>query len=405
MACSLVEEARAHDGLAPIDLENFWADDEIARRDPFGRNITQVPFGASLNHLCVFAELGVAEDVWRYEHDEKWRLSLNRAYNDRAEVIVGKRILPEEPGPAVNLPPVGQLHDVFEASNEWHGWSWWLKQSARTPDELRALLDRVETRDIRKFILPENWEEEKSRLGIKPQLYRAQRGPVTFAMSVYGVENLIFLILEEEKLAARFRDAILRVMLEIARVMDEEAGYAPGTAPGGFQFNDDNCAMLNAPMYEFFGYPIVKGVFDRYCPDRGDYRGQHSDSAMEHLLPMLGRLAFTWVNFGPTLTVAEIREHLPRAVISGQLAPFTYMRNDSENIVMEFLRDFEMTKEKRGLSFATAGSISQGTRLASMRLAMAAIQRFVPVLWSRIPGSPVRRNAYRPGRTGRLPPP
>jgi uroporphyrinogen decarboxylase len=97
---------------------------------------------------------------------------------------------------------------------------------------------------------------------------------------------------------------------------------------------------------------------------------------MAHLLPILGRLNLTRTNFGPTVTVAEIRQHLPHAVIDGQLAPFTYSRNEEENIVLEFLRDFEMAKERRGLMFATAGSINNGTRLTSMRLVMAAIQRY-----------------------------
>ena len=51
-------------------------------------------------------------------------------------------------------------------------------------------------------------------------------------------------------------------------------------------------------------------------------------------------------------------------------------RLEQENIVLEFLRDFEMAREKRGLVFETAGSVNQGTRITSMRLAMAAIQRF-----------------------------
>ena len=99
-------------------------------------------------------------------------------------------------------------------------------------------------------------------------------------------------------------------------------------------------------------------------------------SAMGHLLPLLGKLDFTWVNFGPTLTVSEIRDNLPRAAISGQLAPFAYMRNESERIVLECLRDFEMAGDGRGLIFAPAGSISQGTRLTSMRRTMAARQRY-----------------------------
>jgi len=65
---------------------------------------------------------------------------------------------------------------------------------------------------------------------------------------------------------------------------------------------------------------------------------------------------------------------MPRTVIEGQLAPFTYSRNEEVNMVAEFLRDFEMTREKRGLLFAPAGSINNGPRLTGVRLLMAAIQ-------------------------------
>jgi len=167
-------------------------------------------------------------------------------------------------------------------------------------------------------------------------------------------------------------------MLEIAKVMDEEAGYTVETAPHGFGFADDNCCLFNPEMYELFGYPILKGVFDRYSPNPGDSRYQHSDSSMAHLLPFFSKLEMTGVNFGPTLTVGEIREHCPKAVIHGQLAPFTFSRNEEVRMVCELLRDFEQAKEKRGLLFATAGSINNGSRLTGMRLLMAAAQ-----LWAR----------------------
>jgi uroporphyrinogen decarboxylase len=379
----LIRQTHAHEGLAPVDLERFWADQELARRDPFAGDIPQAPLGIMMSGECVYDELGVAEDAWRYDHDDAWRLELNRAYNDRAEQIVGRRRLDESPrDPARQDPPVKGLHDLFEARNVWHGHSWWLMQSARNQDELEALLDRVQRRlagDLRGFLLPENWESEKSRLvgmGIEPPLYRNQRGPVTFATSIYGVENLIYLILDNPGLAARLRDAILQAMLAIAGVLDEEAGYTPRTAPRGFGFADDNCALLTPQMYEFFGYPILKAVFDRYAPGEKDRRGQHSDSAMGHLLPVLGRLNFTDVNFGPALTVAEIRRHCRQAVIIGQLAPFTFSRNQQEGMVQEFLRDFDMARPQRGLLFATAGSINNGSRLTGMRLIMSAIQHF-----------------------------
>jgi len=380
MARELVRETHAHDGLAPLDLERFWADQEIADKDPFGRHIPQVPLGVMMSDECVFGELGVEVDFWRLLHDEAWALPLKKAYNDKAEKIVGRRLLNERPlDPARQYPPTKALHDVFEARNEWHAESWWLMQSAHDEDELKALLDRVEARDIRKFILPENWPEEKARLlklGVKPPLYRSQRGPVTFATSVFGPENLIFLISDNPDLAARFSRAILKTMLAIARVLDEEAGYTPRTSPRGFSFFDDNSCLLNPRMYELFGYPVLKGVFEQYAPAPGDNRYQHSDSEMSHILPLLGKLGMTGVNFGPTVRVDNIRAHCPKAVIYGQLAPFTLSRNEEENIVLEFLRDFERAGEQRGLVFATAGSINYGSRLTSMRLIMAAIQRY-----------------------------
>ena len=206
-------------------------------------------------------------------------------------------------------------------------------------------------------------------------LYRQQRGPVTFAMSVYGVENLIYLIMDNSELAARFRDVIARTILERARLLDEEAGLTAESVPHGWSWADDNCAMLNAEMYEFFGYPIVKAIFNRYCPDQGDTRGQHSDSDMGHLLPILGKASLTWTNFGPNVSVSQIPEYLPDALIRGQLAPFTFCRNEEVNIVAETLRDFEMSRDKKGVVFSTAGSINNGSRLTGMRLIMATIQR------------------------------
>ncbi len=380
MAEELVQEMHRNGGLAPVDLPRFWADQELALQDPFGAAIPQAPFGAILTGECVYAELGVDEDYWRYEQDESWRLGLHKAYNDKAEAIVGRRLLTETPSdPSLKYPEIKGLHDIFESARVWHDQSWWLMPSASTEGELEALLDRVEAREVCDFILPENWDAERTRLmdaGVKPPLYRGQRGPVTFATSVYGVENLLLLIMLNPDLAERFSRAILNAMLEIGRVLDEEAGYTPETAPRGFGFADDNCCLLTPDMYESFAYPILKGIFDRYAPGPEDKRYQHSDSDMGHLLPILGRLGLTGTNFGPKVMVDEIRRHLPQAVIYGELAPFTYSRNEEVNIVLEFLRDFEMTRDTRGLVFSTAGSINNGTRLTSMRLAMAAIQRY-----------------------------
>jgi uroporphyrinogen decarboxylase len=382
LAADLVKEAHANDGLAPLDLDRFWEENKQATADPFGRDIPHTAMGGLWSPECIFAELGVEEDWYRLRNDPAWRAGHCKAYNDKAEPIIGIRPLPEGvPDPELHWPPIQGLHDIFEAQNVWHNDSYWLMQSADDPEELRALLDRVDERleDLRSFMLPENWEAEKERLvarGAKVPRYRHQRGPITFATSIYGVENLVFLILDEPQLAERFSATILRAMLERARILDEEGGFSPEEAPRGFSFADDNCYLMTPEMYELFGYPILKGMFDRYAPDPEDRRFQHSDSAMGHLLPLLGKLDLTGTNFGPTVTVREIREHLPRAVIRGQLAPFTYSRNEEVQIVREFLRDHAQARDARGLVFGTAGSINNGSRLTGSRLIMAAVQRY-----------------------------
>jgi uroporphyrinogen decarboxylase len=385
IAENLVRKAHANDGLAPVDLERFWADQRIAISNPFGKDIPQVPLGAICNWECVFAEMDIEQQWRRYERDAEWRLSIIKAYNDKSEAIVGRRLLDERPpGPSrPGYPGTKALHDIFEMKNVWNdeSQSWWMMKGAETVDELCALLDRVDKRleNLRAFLLPPNWDakrEELMAMGIKPGLYRGQRGPVTFAMSMFGVEGIIFLIEDHPDIAKRLSDTILKAMLGMVLIFDEEAGWTPENKPKGFSFADDNCAMLNADMYEFFGYPIIKGIWDVCSPNPRDSRYQHSDSDMGHLLPILGRCDFNGVNFGPNVLVDQIRENMPNAVIHGVLAPFTFSRNDEVNIVAEFLRDFEMAKEERGLVFSTAGSINNGSRLTGMRLIMSAIQEY-----------------------------
>jgi uroporphyrinogen decarboxylase len=375
--------AKANDGLASVDLRQFWEDQEKAIANPFGRNIPQLPLGAICNWECVFAELGIEQDWKRYQEDSTWREELHKAYNDKSEKIVGKRLLSEGKNENSFFCGIKPLYGLFEMENVWDNvsQSYWHKKSAHTPDELESLLDRVDERleNPNEFFLPENWAVVKSKIeksGKSVRFFKHQRGPVTFAMSMFGVEDLIYLIIDKPELAKRFSDTIAKAMHTKIDIHNREAGCTAETAPKGFSFADDNCAMLNADMYEFFAYPILKSIWDRMSPDETDSRYQHSDSDMRHLLPILGRLKLTGTNFGPNVMVNDIRKHLPGAVIFGELAPFTYSRNEEVNMVAELLRDYELIGDTRGLVFHTAGSINNGSRLTGMRLLMGAIQKY-----------------------------
>lgn len=367
-----------------LDIEQFWTDDEIAHKDNcFYKDSPQAALAIRMSDECVFAELGEPGKAWLPMERER-RMSLNRRYNDKAEQIVGKRLLKEYyPMEDEIFPEIKKIGEVFEGRYLANEYSIWLEGSVKTTSELNKLLDRVEKKNIRDFILPGNWHTEKKRIfekyGTKPNQFRSVRGPVTLATSIFGVENLIFLILDEPELASRFSSIIADVIIDIVKVMDEETGFTAKTSPHGFRFYDDDCNLLTPEMYALFGYPVLKRVFE-YSDQSPLYdrnkRYQHSDSAMSHLLPQLADFNLTGCNFGPTVTVSEIRKNMPNTRIDGQLAPFTFMRNNEEDIIAEVKRDCEEAKMTGGLNVMTAGSINNGSLLTSMRTVMAAIQNF-----------------------------
>jgi uroporphyrinogen decarboxylase len=145
---------------------------------------------------------------------------------------------------------------------------------------------------------------------------------------------------------------------------------------GGFWFCDDNCCLLTPDMYAAFGQPVLQAVFGEFASEPGDMRYQHSDSDMGHLLPLLAATGLTRVNFGPTVRFAAIRAAMPRAVVEGTLAPFTFMRNDEAAILAEVRRDIDEARATLGLCVATAGSINDGSKLSSMRAVMGLIQSY-----------------------------
>lgn len=366
-----------------VDLERFWKDDAAAAKNNcFNPDAPQVALGIRMSGECVFAELGEDGNPFLPLARER-RIELNKRYNEKAVSIVGIPLLSETLPPQDSIfPDTGDFTTLFESRHVVKSGSLWLESDIHTPQALEKLFDRVEARlcDLRSNLLPDNWDSEKKRIyekyGLRPSQKRSIRGPVTFAMTHYGVENLIFLLMDEPDLAARFRDLICKSVIAVAKLFDEEAGFTPETAPHGFKFADDDCCLLNTDMYEFFGYPILKKIFETFSPNPGDTRYQHSDSAMDHLLPILGRLNFTGVNFGPTVLFDKIRANMPNTCVHGCIAPFTFMNNDEEKIIAEAKRDCEMAKSTKGLFLRTAGSINDGSLLSSMRAVMYAIQTY-----------------------------
>ena len=67
----LLARTRANNGLAPVDLDQFWRDQKAAQSNPFADDCPQVQFGAICNWECIFDELGIEQDWWRFQHSDK----------------------------------------------------------------------------------------------------------------------------------------------------------------------------------------------------------------------------------------------------------------------------------------------------------------------------------------------
>jgi len=372
--------------MKELDVEQFWKDDINAHRENcFSKEAAQVALGIHMSDECFKDELGVELDPWQPNPPDLMRDCAKR-YNDKAELIIGKRLLSEEyPSKFDAFPKLKRIGEVFGGRYFFQGGSEYLEGSVQSANDLAKILDNVEKMDIADFIFPSDWDkrikEINEKTGLKPEprfFGRHIRGPCTLAASIMGVNNFIYFQYDEPELMRRFSRNIADVTMKINKAIDKTCGYNEQNKPHGFSFADDNCCLTTAEFYEDFGYPVLKQIFDYWSPDQNDMRYQHSDSDMAQLLPVLCRLNFTGVNFGPKVLVDEIRKYMPHTRIDGCLAPYTFMRNESENIVSQVKRDCQMAVASgtKGLNLATAGSVNPGSSLASLRLVMQTIQNY-----------------------------
>lgn len=376
-----------------LDIEQFWKDEQVTHiGNCFNPDSPQVALGIRMSDECVFAELGEEGQPWGYT-DPVRRYDLNCRYNEKARKIVGIPLLaenkpvPKEKQPKNSLPRIKQLPELFGGEYVFDGNTTWLHGTFSDADSLTKKLDEIEAliahpEALRAAVLPSDWDERKKAVfeetGRKPGMFTGLRGPCTMATSLFGVENLLYLYYDDEELFTRFADVIADTIIAYHTLMRDEAGYTAENFPHGFSFMDDDSNLFTPEMYHAFGYRVLKKVFAHCAPNPEDNRYQHSDSAMGHLIPQLAEFELNGCNFGPTVTVDEIRRQMPHTRIDGQLAPFTFMRNNEDDIIAEVKRDCEMIKAlgAKGLNLSTAGSINNGSLLTSMRIVMAAIQTY-----------------------------
>ncbi|HEY65215.1 MAG TPA: uroporphyrinogen III decarboxylase [Caldilineae bacterium] len=355
-----------------LDLERFWAENAISLSvDCFSTDKPRAAILLPVDDHWLFDEMKVPSTV-RYYKDLDYRLELHRRCNDRCQREIGIRPFPE----AILWPPPKRIEEVFGSYQVFtEGATPWLEPAVETIEDLVRIMDQVERMDMADFIFQDgvpDFPDAPPPDAEKPPRRMSSRGPATIGTSVCGTERYLYFLIDHPAEMQRFHELLAQKLVEYAHIMAD----AMGVTPRGYSFLDDNCALLSPELYERFCAPVLQYVFDHLAPDADDWRYQHSDSAMDHLLPILARFNFTAVNFGPTVRAIDIRRHMPRTCIHGQVAPMTLRNAPYEAIIAEVRRDFEAVGRDGGLVITTAGSIAAGTTFDRIRCFMWAVDRY-----------------------------
>jgi len=357
-----------------LDLERWWRENRESEGKPFSTQKPRVPCHIPLDDHWLIEEMRVESTV-RFFSDPDYRVAMHKACNDRCEPALGIRPFGERPGG----PGPKRIEQVFGCRIVLtEGATPWLEPGVSSIDELVALMDRVERTPIYDLMMTPEWEQALSETPApgpaEPPHTRGggSRGAATVATSVCGTEQALWYCIDYPEDMRRFFDLFAEKLIEYHRTIDR----LTGSVTRGYSWADDHCALFSPAMYEQFCLPAMKRVMDEFAPEPADRRFQHSDGACAHLLSLLNELGYHGVNLGPTVHPLEIRKHMPKTVISGQVPPLVLRNGTPEEIVAAVRRDVEAVGGDGGLVLQTAGSIAGGTSFESIRVYMWAAQEY-----------------------------
>ena len=357
-----------------LDYKKFWEENEKCFQ-PFTTNKPRVPIKLPFDDHFLLEDMQV-ESTLRYFKEREYRLEMNRLCNDKMEKAIGMRFFHEKED--MVLQP--NRFEVIMGSH-WEyseGGTPWLESTVKDIEDVKRIIARAEKLDMEKEVFPEGWFEEKERVeketGNKLDFgSRGHRGPATMATSILGTENTCIFIMDEPEVMKAFYEVLTEKMVEYHKALLKATN---STLQNGYWITDDNCYLFPPSQYEELCAPFLKRVFAEFAPNPDDYRYQHSDSAMGHLMKILYDAGVNAVNFGPTIHPLEIRKAMPKAVIHGQMPPFTLRNGTPEQIIEIVRRDIDAVGGDGGLVETTAGSLAAGTPYENVQAYIWAVNEY-----------------------------
>ncbi len=358
-----------------IDVVAFWEENERCM-EPFSTNKPRVPMAYWLDDHYILGFMGI-EDSVRYFTDFAYRAEMNRQANERLIPLLGRAFYSET--------HMGHLRGDFEASigstqDLRQGDTPWVMP---IPDNsvagVKKWIEEAARLDMKVAAFPDGWHEKQARIreatGVQVRLAgTGNTGPATCASHLVGTTELCLYIMDEPEMMDDFFRVLADKFIEYHEaVLQDDLGYVPRE---GFSINDDNSFLFSPRLYERFCAPFMERVFAAFAPEPQHKRRQHSDSAMGHIMPILNDIGVNEVNFGPTIHPADIRKAMPKAIIHGQIPPFTLKDGTPEQIIEMVRRDIDAVAADGGLVECPAGSVPIGTSIENLKVYMWAVQEY-----------------------------
>jgi uroporphyrinogen decarboxylase len=354
-----------------LDVAAFWAENEACRTFTTDKSRCALSFSPDDHWLFEFVAV---PSTLRYYWDKAYRDALHRQVNEITREYVGRAFFDEDSWQ--HMPR--RIENLFGCEFEYReGSTPWLVPVTDDAGEFAQILDRAEKTDMKRWAFPDEflaeWEDRRAAGKPLPHLGTGSRGPATIMTSVIDPGVLFLWMYDQPDLVAHFRDVLAAKMIELNRVLRQFSG---NDRPQWW-ITDDNSALFSPRFYREYCFPVLDQLLDVMAPlDAGPQvqRYQHSDSAMGHLLDQQYELGIRYVNYGPEIDVALIREKMPEAYIYGHLPPFLLRNGSPDEIRRRVLDDFAKAGSGGGLQVTTAGSLAAGTGLGRMRWLMQIVQ-------------------------------
>jgi len=355
-------------GWNNMDMKRFWQENEECM-PMFTTDKPRVPVALlGLGGIFFCHRLGIPMDRYYAEYETQQRIRLLISEETEEELglrfqpaidwgvvmdgsIFGGRVIYSEEASPFLEPVIREPRDVYWLAEQ-------MEDAARPGDS--HLLERG--------LLPKyfEWRDRlKTDHGITVHERLLERkGPGTIAGQLCGVSNFLMWLYTHPREMRELLSLIERILIQYIG----ELRARMAESPGGLGQADDVAGLMSPDMFEEFILPIQRRVFELYAPDDEDFRTYHADSNMSgRHLELLNELDVTWVNMGPNVDPALIRQKIPQAAICGEIPPNILLHDTPEDVIAAARRDIEAVGGDGGFILSTAGAIPAGTPYENIR--------------------------------------